>query len=142
MTTSSTKGVGNRRIYAALVALGLAAASQSALAQTSPSSCVTALRSEYGTTSALQSECTNDTDCTFNAPMGNASALALIGTMVKKVEACLTAAGMSMVKEDITTEGTTRQFGMQGSKEMCAVLIATGPGDLANAMRATCQPVQ
>lgn len=142
MTTSSMKGAGNRRIHAALLALGLAAASQSAFAQTSPSACVTALQTEYGTTSTLRSECTNDTDCTFQAAMGNASALALIGAMVKKVEACFTAAGMTIVKEDVTTEGTTRQFGMQGSKEMCAVLIATGPGDLANGMRATCQPVQ
>jgi hypothetical protein len=113
---------------------------QAALAQGSPSACVTALSSEYGSTPALQSTCASDTDCTFQAAEGNASALALIGAIVKKTEACFTAAGMSIVKEATTTEGTTRQYGMQGGKEICALLIATGPGDLASGMRATCQP--
>ena len=84
-------------------------------------------------------ECANATDCTFQAPVGNASALALIGSMVKTVEACFTAAGLSVVKEDVVPQGTTRQYGKAGTAEMCAVLISTSMGDLADGLRATCQ---
>jgi hypothetical protein len=84
-------------------------------------------------------ECTSATDCTFYAPIGNASALALIGAMVKKVEACFVAAGLSMVKEDVVPQGATRQYAKPGSPDVCAVLVHTAMGDVADGMRAACQ---
>lgn len=99
---------------------------------------MTALGKEYGSNAALRTECTNDTDCMFQAPAGNASALALIGSMVKTVEACFAAAGLSVVKEDVVPQGTTRQYGKAGAPEICAVLISTAMGDLADGLRATC----
>ena len=125
---------------AAAVAMGLILVSAPAFAQSgTPASCVTALSKEYGSNSALRMECTNATDCTFQAPAGNASALALIGAMVKTVEACFTAAGLSVVKEDVMPQGTTRQYGKAGGSEICAVLISTTTADVADGMRATCQ---
>lgn len=126
---------------AAAVAIGLMLCSAPAFAQGAPASCVTALSKEYGSNPAPRMECANATDCTFQAPAGNASALALIGAMVKTVEACFTAAGLSVVKEDVAPQGTTRQYGRTGAAEMCAVLISTGMGDLAGGLRAACQPV-
>jgi hypothetical protein len=111
-----------------------------AFAQGLPSSaCVTALSQEYGGNTAIRMECTNATDCTFQAPIGNASALALIGSMVKKVEACFVAAGLAMTKEDVVPQGATRQYGKAGSAEVCAVLIHTSMGDVADGLRVACQ---
>ncbi len=125
---------------AAALAIGLILCPAAAFAQSgTPASCVTALSKEYGSNSALRMECTNATDCTFQAPTGNASALALIGAMVKTVEACFTAAGLAVVKEDAMPQGTTRQYGKAGGSEMCAVLISTTTVDVADGMRATCQ---
>jgi hypothetical protein len=126
---------------AAAVLTGLMLCSAPAFAQGAPADCVTALSKTYGTTSSLRVECTNATDCTFQAPSGNASALALIGSMVKTVEACFIAAGLGVVKEDAVPQGTTRQYGKPGAAQMCAVLISTTVGDLADGLRATCQPV-
>jgi hypothetical protein len=112
-----------------------------AFAQSSPTACVTALSKEYGSNPALRVECTNATDCTFQAPTANASALALIGSMVKTVEACFTAAGLTVISEEVLPNGTTREYGKAGATEVCAVLISTTMGDLADGLRATCQPV-
>ena len=136
-----SKGARSESRKAAAIAIGFILCSAPAFAQSAPASCVTALSKEYGTNSALRMECTNATDCTFQAPVGNASALALIGAMVKTVEACFTAAGLSVVKEDAVAQGTTRQFGKPGTSEMCAVLISTTTVDVADGLRATCQTV-
>ena len=137
--TMDAKSVRRR---AAAVAVALMLGSVPALAQNAaPASCVTDLSKQYGSTSALRMECTNATDCTFQAPTGNASALALIGSMVKTVEACFTAAGLTVVKEDVMSQGTTRQYGLAGAEQTCAVLISTSVSDLADGLRATCQPV-
>lgn len=139
--TLMSKGAKSECRRAAALAIGLILCSAPALAQSAPSSCVTALSKEFGSNSALRMECTNATDCTFQAPTGNASALALVGAMVKTVEACFAAAGLTVVKEDVVPQGTTRQYGKPGAVEMCAVLISTTMGDLADGLRATCQPV-
>ena len=131
----------SRSRRAAAATLGLILFSSTAFAQGAPAFCVTALSKEYSSTSALRMECTNATDCTFQAPPGNASALALIGSMVKTVEACFTAAGLTVVKEDVMPQGTTRQYGLAGAEQTCAVLISTSVSDLADGLRATCQPV-
>ena len=128
-------------LRAAAVVIGLTLGSASVFAQSAPASCVTSLSKESGSNSAVRMECTNATDCTFQAPAGNASALALIGAMVKTVEACFIATGLAIVKEDAVPQGTTRQYGKPGSSEMCAVLISTTTVDLADGLRATCQTV-
>ena len=138
---STRKHPKSQCLRVAAVAIGLTLGSAPAFAQSAPASCVTALSKEYGGNSALRMECTNATDCTFQAPVGNASALALIGAMVKTVEACFTAAGLSVVKEDVMPQGTTRQYGKPGTSEMCAVLISTTTVDLADGLRATCQTI-
>ena len=124
-----------------MVVIGLTLGSASVFAQSAPASCVTSLSKEYGSNSAVRMECTNATDCTFQAPVGNASALALIGAMVRTVEACFMAAGLNVVKEDAMPQGTTRQYGKPASSEMCAVLISTTTVDVADGLRATCQTV-
>jgi hypothetical protein len=129
----------SRGVAATLIGLTLCCGA--AFAQSMPSSCVMDLNKQYGSTSALRTECKTASDCTFQAPMGDASALALIGAMVKRVEACFAAAGFSVVKEDVAPRGITRQYGKPGAAEMCAVLISTRMGDLADGLRATCQPV-
>jgi hypothetical protein len=134
-------GAKSQCLRAAAVAIGLISGSAPVFAQSAPASCVTSLSKEYGANSSVRMECTNATDCTFQAPIGNASALALIGSMVKTVEACFTAAGLTVVKEDAVPQGTTRQYGKPGSSEMCAVLISTTTVELADGLRATCQTV-
>jgi hypothetical protein len=127
-------------LKAAAFLAGMMLCAAPAFAQSLPSSaCVTALSQEYGGNSALRMECANATDCTFQAPIGNASALALVGSMVKKVEACFLAAGLTMTKEDVVPQGATRQWSRAGSTEVCAVLIHTAMGDVADGLRAACQ---
>ena len=129
------------RRSSAIALIGLVLCSAQSFAQsTAPAFCVTALSKEYGANTAVQMACANATDCTFQAPIGNASALALIGSMVKTVEACFTASGLSLVKEDTVPQGTTRQYGKTGAPETCAVLISASMGDLADGLRAACVP--
>jgi hypothetical protein len=138
MIISTGKRLQSWKAAAALV--GLMLCSGPAFAQgAASSSCVTALSQEFGGNTAIRMECANATDCTFEAPMGNASALALIGAMVKKVEACFQAAGLTMTKEDVVPQGATRQWSKAGSSELCAVLIHTAMGDVADGLRAVCQ---
>ncbi len=120
-------------------ALGAMIYAGSACAQNAPSSCVSDLQKEYASNAALRSECTKDDDCSFQAPEGNASALALIGAMVKRTESCFATAGLTVSKEDTVPEGTTRYYGTARIAEKCALLIATGAGGVARGMRAACQ---
>ena len=101
-----------------------------------PSVCVAELQKDYGATPALRSTCEN-ADCTFQASEGNASALALIDTIVKRAETCMGQAGLTMVKEE-KTEGLTRYYGAPGAAEQCALLTAPGSG-AAQGVRLTCQ---
>ena len=111
-------------------------------AEGKPSGCVAALKRDYGSTNALRSECKTGTDCTFQAPPANASALALIGTMVKRTEDCFAAAGLKVSKEETAPGGTTRYYEAAGAAEKCALLIATGLTGIAEGVRAVCQPVK
>jgi hypothetical protein len=138
--TVKFKPISSRASRAAAVLLVMLSTSP-ALAQGSPSSaCVTALSQDYGGTAAIRTECTSAIDCTFQAPIGNASAMALIGAMAKKVEACFVAAGLTMVKEDVEPQAATRRYGNPGSPDVCAVLVHTAIGDLADGLHAACRP--
>ncbi|WP_088347654.1 MULTISPECIES: hypothetical protein [Rhodomicrobium] len=124
---------------AAAFALAAVLGAGGVMAQAAPAACVADLRKEYASSSALRAECPSDTDCTFQAPEGNASALALIGTMVKRAEACFTAAGLKVTKDDTAAQGTTRYYGTADTAEKCALLIAANETGVAQGMRAACQ---
>jgi hypothetical protein len=128
-----------RASHAAAIVLALCLPAAGALAK-SPSACIAELQKEYGATPALRSECDGKTDCTFQAPEGNASALALIETIVKRAETCLGEAGLSVTKEE-KAEGVTRYYGAPGASEMCALLTAPGAG-APQGVRLACQPAK
>lgn len=134
MFTQSTLS-GRAAAFAVVLLLGAGPA----LAQASPASCVADLSKEYSANTALRAECPSKADCTFQAAEGNASALALIGAMVKRAEACFTAAGLTITKDDTAAEGTTRYYGTAEKPETCALLIATGTGGVAQGVRTACQ---
>jgi hypothetical protein len=106
-----------------------------------PSACVGELQKQYGGTPALRSECASKTDCTFQAPEGNASALALVDTIAKRAESCLGEAGLTMTTEETITGGSTRYYGATDASEKCALLVATANG-ATQGVRLTCQPAK
>ncbi len=131
-----------RAVLIACVGLGLGLTEAGAQAQSKPSACVAELKKAYGATKALRSECHGETDCSFQAPVGNASALALIGTMVKRTQDCYAAAGLEVTKEIRSADGTVRYYGASGAAERCTLLVATSAAEVAEGMRAVCQPVK
>ncbi len=129
-------------IFSTRMIVGLLAmvfAAQSALAQSKPSSCVAELQKEYGTAAGLSADCPTKSDCTFQAPTGNASARALIETIAKRAESCFTGAGLKVAKEETLALGTTRLFDGDGEAK-CAVLVSTPNGSPPEGVRAVCQP--
>lgn len=133
-----TKICGFERAAVAIAALMMIAGSAPASAQSAPSACVAELKKEYGATAGLESECTSDKDCTFQAPIGNASARALLDAVAKRAETCFTTAGLTLSKEDKQAVGTTRLFnGDKGGQ--CAVLISTEAGPVPVGIRTVCQ---
>ncbi len=101
-------------------------------------SCVAQLKKDYGSTDALNADCPSESDCTFMAPTGNASARALIETIAGKVESCFTGAELKMTKEDKVAEGTTRIF--EAADVKCALLTSAPNGTPPEGVRAVCQP--
>ena len=110
-----------------------------ALAQGAPASCIAELETQYGAQAGLRAECSGGTDCTFQAPTGNASARALIDVIAKRAEACFTGAGLKLASEEKLAIGTTRHFDGTGDVR-CAVLTAAPTGSPPEGVRAVCQP--
>lgn len=125
---------------AAALAVALCLPALGALAKL-PSVCVAELQDAYGSNSSLRAECDGKTDCTFQAPEGNASALALIDTIVKRAETCMGQFALSVTKEDKVAEGSTRYYSAPGAAETCALLVATSSG-APQGVRLSCQPVK
>ena len=123
----------------AAFALALMLSAGAALAQAAPAACVADLRKEYSANTALKAECPSDADCTFQAAEGNASALALVGAMVKRAETCFTAAGLKITKDDTAAQGTTRYYGTAEVAEQCVLLIAANEGGIAQGVRTACK---
>ena len=124
----------------ALAAALMISAGGPALAQDSaPAACIAELETQYGPQAGLQADCSGGTDCTFQAPTGNASARALIDVIAKRAEACFTAAGLKLASEETLAVGTTRHFDGAGDAR-CAVLTATPTGSPPEGVRAVCQP--
>jgi hypothetical protein len=124
---------------AALAAIAMVAAGGPALAQGAPASCIAELETQYGAQAGLRADCSGGTDCTFQAPTGNASARALIDVIAKRAEACFTGAGLKLASEEELAIGTTRHFGGTGDVR-CAVLTAAPTGSPPEGVRAVCQP--
>lgn len=122
-------------ITAAIMLVGGAGA---VAAQDQAAACVTQLKTEYGTAAALNAECASDTDCTFLAPTGNASARALLDTIATKTESCFKSAGLVSTNEDKQDIGTTRTYNGEGAGK-CALLISTPNGAPPEGVRAVCQ---
>jgi hypothetical protein len=124
----------------ALAAAVMIAAGGPALAQGStPTACIAELETQYGAQAGLRAECSGGTDCSFQAPTGNASARALIDVIAKRAEACFTAAGLKLASEEALAVGTTRHFDGTGDVR-CAVLTAAPTGSPPEGVRAVCQP--
>lgn len=119
-------------------AIMLIAGAGTAAAQDQAAACVTQLKTEYGSMAALKAECASDTDCTFLAPTGNASARALLDTIATKTESCFKSAGLASTKEDKQDIGTTRTYNGEGVGK-CALLISTPNGAPPEGVRAVCQ---
>ena len=132
---------GNFQVWARTVAVAtlmLISGSAQVWAQSAPSACVAELKKEYGATAGLKSECASDKDCTFQAPIGNASARALLDAIAKRAETCFTSAGLSLSEEDKQGVGVTRLF-TGGEKKQCALLISAPSGEVPDGVRAVCQ---
>jgi hypothetical protein len=119
-------------------ALMTVAGTGAAAAQDQAAACVTQLKTEYGTAAGLNAECPSDTDCTFLAPTGNASARVLLDTVATKAESCFKAAGLASAKENKQDIGTTRTYNGEGAGK-CALLISTPNGLPPEGVRAVCQ---
>jgi hypothetical protein len=119
-------------------AIMIIAGTGAAAAQDQAAACVTQLKAEYGAVAALNAECPSDTDCTFLAPPGNASARALLDTVARKAESCFQSAGLASTKEDKQAIGTTRTYNGEGAGK-CALLISTPNGSPPEGVRAVCQ---
>jgi hypothetical protein len=128
-----------RGAKAALAAVAMVAGGGQALAQAAPASCIAELEKQYGAGPGLQASCSGGTDCTFQAPTGNASARALIDAIAKRAEACFIGAGLKLASEETLAVGTTRHFDGTGDAR-CAVLIASPTGLPPEGVRAVCQP--
>jgi hypothetical protein len=124
----------------ALAAAVMIAAGGPASAQGSaPAACIAELETQYGAQAGLRAECSGETDCTFQAPTGNASARALIDVIAKRAEACFVGAGLKLANEEKLAVGTTRHFDGTGDAR-CAVLTAAPTGSPPEGVRAVCQP--
>ncbi len=118
--------------------LGLGLPVGSAWAQDVPGAkCIAAVHAEFGSVTALRAQCTPGHDCMYQAPAGNASALALLNSMVGQVETCWLAAGLSMWQEQREQRGVVRTYARPG--QTCKLLLSITTGTLADGYRAACQ---
>ena len=135
---SELAGISALRTIAVATGLVMIAGVSGAIAQDKGPACVAQLKTEYGSASGITSECASDTDCTFMAPTGNASARALMDAAAAKAESCFKAAGLSATNEDKQDIGTTRTYNGEGLGK-CALLISTPNGMPPEGIRAVCQ---
>lgn len=132
------RGIFNLLCAAGLAAAAVAGASGAALAQGEPAACISELQAEYGNAAGLSSECASETDCTFQAPTGNASARALIGTIAERAETCFTSAGLNRKSQQTQGIGTTTTFNGEGEGQ-CALLVSTPSGSPPEGVRVVCR---
>jgi len=133
------RGIFNLLCAAGLAAASMAGASGAALAQGEPATCISELQTEYGDAAGLSSDCASETDCTFQAPSGNASARALIATIAERAEACFTSAGLNRKSEQTQGIGTTTTFNGEGEGQ-CAILVSAPSGSPPEGVRVLCRP--
>jgi hypothetical protein len=113
-------------------------AGERAVAQDSPAvQCIAAAQERLGGLSFLRAECASRQDCTYQAPIGNASALALITSTAETVEHCWTTAGFTRTDEQRQAQGVIRTYAKPG--ETCKLLLSLSLGTAADGFRAACQ---
>jgi len=137
------EGAGPRRtihgVALSFCLLVLAPLASGAAQETPAALCVATMHQQFGGTSALRSECPSQQDCLYQAPIGNASALALLNAMAEKVQACWREAGLSAVEDEREPQGMTRTYTKLGG-ETCKILLSMQFPTLADGFRAACQP--
>jgi hypothetical protein len=99
--------------------------------------CIASMHRDYGGSPALRGECVSRQDCLYQAPAGNASALALLNAMADRVQECWRAAGLAMTDEQRERQGVIRTYAKPG--ETCKMLLSLSFGAMAYGFRAACQ---
>ena len=126
-----------RVIGAACAALWMGFATGAATAQEASAKCIASVHAEFGSAKALRAECTPAGDCMYQAPAGNASALALLNSMAAQVETCWVASGLAMAQEQRGAQGVMRTYARGG--QSCKMLLSISAGTMADGYRAACQ---
>jgi hypothetical protein len=127
----------SRALAMGVVALGWCLASGPASAQVSPAAqCIASIHAALGSTPGLRSQCANAQDCMYQAPAGNASAMALVSGMADKLQECWRKAGLAMAQEQRERQGLIRTYGRGG--ESCKLLLSISAGTSADGYRAAC----
>jgi hypothetical protein len=125
-------------IAAMAAGLGIGAGGTLAVAQDSPAvQCIAAVQARLGGQSFLRAACASRQDCTYQAPIGNASAMALISSSAETVEKCWSAAGLARTDEQREAQGLIRTYAKPG--ETCKLLLSLSLGAVADGFRAACQ---
>lgn len=127
-----------RALAMGVVVLGCGFCAGQASAQSSPAAqCIAAIHAALASTPGLRSQCANAQDCMYQAPAGNASAMALVNGMADKLQECWRKAGLAMAQEQRERQGLIRTYGKDG--ETCKLLLSVSPGTTADGYRANCK---
>jgi hypothetical protein len=123
---------------AAGIMLGFGFLAVPAAAQDSPAvQCIAAAQEKLGNLTFLRAACATRQDCTYQAPVGNASALAVLNGAVDTVEGCWRTAGLTQTDEQRERQGVIRTYAKPG--ETCKLLLAMTLGTMADGFRVACQ---
>lgn len=105
----------------------------------SGTTCIVELHRQYAASSALRASCDSEADCLYQAPIGNASAVALLLSMIGRVEACWREAGFVQSEEEREPQGTVlRTYGGPGGA-VCKLRLSFLLGQMPSGFRAACQ---
>ncbi len=112
--------------------LGSAGAQDSAAIQ-----CIVATQEQFGSLAFLLAECASRQDCTYQAPIGNASALVVLNNAAHRVQDCWLAAGLNQTQEQREAQGVIRTYMKSG--ETCKLALSMRLASMAEGFRAACQ---
>ncbi len=123
---------------AIILALGLGCPGEPAAADdTAAVQCIAATQEKLGGLNFLRASCTSRQDCTYQAPTGNASAIALLNGAADTVQTCWRSAGLTQTESSAKVQGVIRTYARPG--ETCKLLLAMTLGSMAEGFRAACQ---
>lgn len=104
--------------------------------------CIGEAHEKFGKSIALKSFCRSPSDCEYQAPLLNASALALVNTMAETIQECWRKAGLTLAEQTraSATLSTRRYADPTGkSGESCEIALSETSGALADGFRAACR---